>query len=137
MEPQHKAAKPRLGYRQLEAWKLSRRLAIDAVKLTLKDEMGRMKGLCSQIQRCSVSVPSNIAEGEERGSNKDSLRFLYIAKGSLAELRTQLDIAHECGGLGDNEFKQMDALACAVTGLIAGLIRRRRLYEMAGGSAKG
>ena len=46
-----------------------------------------------QIRRAAVSVPSNIAEGDERNTDKESVRFLYIAKGSLAELRTQMDIA--------------------------------------------
>jgi len=50
-----------------------------------------------QIRRAAVSIPSNIAEGDERDTDKDAVRFLYIAKGSLAEVRTQAQIAYESG----------------------------------------
>ncbi|MBR9907103.1 MAG: four helix bundle protein [Gammaproteobacteria bacterium] len=58
-------------------------------------------GLCSQLRRCAVSVPSNISEGANRHSIKDFLRFLYISKGSLAELDTQLTIAVRLGYITD------------------------------------
>ncbi|RUO78356.1 four helix bundle protein [Pseudidiomarina taiwanensis] len=63
-------------------------------------------GLRSQMRRCAVSIPSNIEEGAHRGSRKDFLRFLYIARGSLAELRTQLRIAVRLGYIrsGENEL---------------------------------
>lgn len=58
-------------------------------------------GLTSQLRRCAVSVPSNIAEGAFRHSLKEFLRFLYVAKGSLAELTTQLTIAVRLGYIKD------------------------------------
>lgn len=119
----------RLGYRRLEAWKVSRELAIRLVKLTSGPGMRPFRGLADQMQRSAVSVPSNIAEGEERGTNKDALRFLYIAKGSLAELRTQMDISRACGGLSDEEFEPLDQMAVHATALIAGLVRTRRAFE--------
>ncbi|SFR44470.1 four helix bundle protein [Pseudidiomarina maritima] len=60
-------------------------------------------GLKSQMQRCAVSIPSNIEEGAHRGSSKDFLRFLYIARGSLAELKTQLRIAVRLGYIRSDE----------------------------------
>ena len=60
-------------------------------------------GLKSQMQRCAVSIPSNIEEGAHRGSSKDFLRFLFIARGSLAELKTQLRIAVRLGYIRSDE----------------------------------
>ncbi len=60
-------------------------------------------GLRDQIQRSAVSIPSNIAEGFDRKSNNEFLRFLKISKGSCAELRTQLIIAEQVGLIGKNE----------------------------------
>jgi len=54
-----------------------------------------------------VSIPSNIAEGDERGSNKEAVRFFYIAKGSIAELITQLEIANEIGYICDDVLKDL------------------------------
>ena len=121
----------RLGYRRLEAWKVSRDLAVRLVKLTSGQGMRPFRGLADQMQRSAVSVPSNIAEGEERGTNKDALRFLYIAKGSLAELRTQMDISRACGGLSHEEFELLDQMAVHATALITGLVRTRRAFERA------
>jgi len=79
-------------FEDLDVWKRSSRLAVDAFiavhnlkDFTLKD----------QISRCSLSIPSNIAEGYERDSDQDTIRFLRISKGSCAELRTQLYIAQK------------------------------------------
>jgi len=83
---------PTQTFEDLEVWKRSSRLAVDAFvsiynlkDFTLKD----------QISRCSLSIPSNIAEGIERDSPQDTIRFLRIAKGSCAELRTQLYISQK------------------------------------------
>ncbi len=61
-------------------------------------------GLMSQIRRCSVSVPSNIAEGFGRDSNKDFYRFLKISIGSLFEFQTQIEIAFNLNYISENEF---------------------------------
>ena len=68
--------------------------------------------LCDQMGRAALSVPSNIAEGNDRSSNKDALNFLRIARGSLAELETQLWIAHDVGWLDER--------------MLGGLIRTRQ-----------
>ncbi len=80
------------SFEDLEIWKRSCRLAVDLCK-ALADS--RNLGLKDQIQRAAVSVPSNIAEGKERDSQKEFVRFLRIAKASNAELRTQLYIGKE------------------------------------------
>ena len=81
------------------------------------------------MQRAAVSVPSNIAEGDDRGSNRDTLRFLFIAKGSLSELRTQLDIAHEVGYLSNQDYTNLESAADRVARLISGLIKARNARE--------
>ena len=86
-----------MGYRSfedLEVWKQSCRLAV-RIYGELKD--CRDYGLKDQITRSAVSIPSNIAEGAERDSKKEYIRFVHIAKGSAAELRTQIYIAGEIG----------------------------------------
>lgn len=121
--------KERLGYRNLEVWKVSRALAIDVTKMAASGRWGRLRGLADQMQRSAVSVPSNIAEGEEKGGNRDALKFLHIAKGSLAELRAQIDIAHACEGLTLAEFEDLDSRCHHATALLSGTIRRRQSYE--------
>lgn len=85
------------SYKDLVVWKKAIRLVIltyEIVKVLPKDEM---YALSSQIRRAAVSVPSNIAEGHNRNSDKEFCHFLRIARGSLAELETQLIIANELG----------------------------------------
>jgi four helix bundle protein len=89
------------GFRDLKVWQKAKDLAVQIYKVTQDGAFGRDFGFKDQIRRASVSIPSNIAEGDERGSNKEAVRFFYIAKGSLAELQTQLEIAREIGYLDE------------------------------------
>jgi four helix bundle protein len=77
-------------FEEMEIWKRSSRLAVSVLLLTNKISLYALR---DQMSRSSISVPSNIAEGAERDSDKEFRRFLSIAKGSLAELRTQCYIA--------------------------------------------
>ena len=79
-------------YEDLNVWKESMKLSIEIYN-NLKG--CKDYGIKSQLQRSAVSIPSNIAEGYDRGTNKEYINFLNIAKGSCAELRTQLYIAKE------------------------------------------
>ncbi|MGK5094115.1 four helix bundle protein [Deltaproteobacteria bacterium TL4] len=80
------------SFEDLEVWKKACRLSVDVYKM-LKDT--KDYGLKDQMCRAAVSIPSNIAEGSERHSKADFIRFLRIAMGSAAELRTQMYIAIE------------------------------------------
>ena len=82
------------AFEKLEVWKRGSRLCVDLYRA-----MGhcRDRGFREQITRSALSVPSNIAEGYERNSRPDYVRFLKIAKGSCGELRTQLYIGSEVG----------------------------------------
>ena len=78
------------GYQELKVWQKSMDLAevvYDLIKLLPKSEL---YALSDQMRRASVSIPSNIAEGQQRRSSKEFLTFLSVARGSLAELETQL-----------------------------------------------
>jgi four helix bundle protein len=83
------------GFRELKVWQRSKDLAVKVYKITQQGQFKCDYGLTDQMRRAAVSIPSNIAEGDERGTTKDAVRFFHIAKGSLAELQTQLEIAYE------------------------------------------
>ncbi len=80
-------------YKDLEVWKRSMDIVELIYSLTSKFPSEEKYGLVSQMRRCSVSIPSNIAEGKLRGTQKEFRRFLYHAFASGAELETQLEIA--------------------------------------------
>ena len=85
------------GYRSLVVWQKAKALAVEIYRLTKAEAIRHDFSLVDQLRRSAVSVPSNIAEGDERKSDKDSVRFFHIAKGSLAELATQMEIARDVG----------------------------------------
>jgi four helix bundle protein len=92
------------GFRELQVWQRSKDLAIYIYKVTNTNTFNKDYGLRDQIRRAAVSVASNIAEGDERDTNKDSVRFLYMAKGSVAEIITQAIIAKEIDYFNNEEF---------------------------------
>ena len=85
------------SHHDLDVWKNSIDLVEDIYKLSSKFPKEEVYGLTSQIRRAAVSVPSNIAEGAARQSNKEFIQFLYIALGSLSEVETQVCIALKLG----------------------------------------
>jgi len=80
-------------YEKLEVWKKSLDLVEDVYRLTSRFPKEEVYGLTNQIRRAAVSIPSNVAEGSRRGTNKDFAQFLRVAMGSASELETQLQIA--------------------------------------------
>jgi four helix bundle protein len=87
------------SFKDLTVWQKSFELVKDVYLLTTKLPRSEQFGLISQIQRCAVSIPSNIAEGQQRNSSGEFRQSLGIAKGSAAELETQLLLAKEIYGL--------------------------------------
>lgn len=92
-------------FRDLLVWQKAMSLVTHCYKLANSFPKEEQFALCSQIKRCSVSIPSNIAEGFGRGSNKDYYRFLNIAMGSLFEFQTQIEIAYNLGYVSEPDFK--------------------------------
>ena len=110
-------------YTQLETWQRAMDLAEAVHALTKAYPRDELYGLVSQTRRSAVSVPSNIAEGQGRGSSREFVRFLAVARGSLSELQTQIMLAQRFGYV---EVKQASALieqSWTVARLLNGLIR--------------
>lgn len=115
------------GLRDLMVWQRAKLLAVQIYKITNEEPFRRDFGFKDQIKRAAVSVPSNIAEGDERGSNKDSVRFFFIAKGSLAELQTQLEIAHEIKYITQNVFDDLEQECIKIGKMLGSLIKARSI----------
>ncbi len=111
------------SYRDLIAWQKAMDLVVEVYRLTASFPKSEQFGLTNQLRRCSVSIPSNIAEGQGRSTSKDFVHFLHIAKGSLQEAETQLAIAVRLNFLPAADFQTSAALTGEVARIINGLIR--------------
>jgi four helix bundle protein len=113
------------NFRKLKVWQYAKDIAVSVYRLTKSDKFSKDFGLKDQIQRSSVSIASNIAEGDELGSDRLSRRYFYIAKGSTAELITQLIIAGEIGYI-DNQIREKLLDDCdKVSAMLSKLIQAR------------
>ncbi len=113
------------GYEDLQVWQKAKDLAVAIYRITEEGRWSRDFGLRDQMRRAAVSVPSNIAEGDERGTDKEAVHFFYIAKGSLAELRTQLQIAHEIGYLDEQSAAALQERCIEIAKMLGNLIKAR------------
>ncbi|MCX6894764.1 MAG: four helix bundle protein [Verrucomicrobia bacterium] len=113
------------GFRSLIVWQRAKALAVEIYRLTRSESIKHDFSLIDQLRRSAVSVPSNIAEGDERKSDKDSIRFFHIAKGSLAELATQLEIARDVGYFTAAQVEPLLG-QCAELGKMLGALVRAR-----------
>ena len=107
------------GFEQLDVWKAGCRLTVDVYN---ELRLCRDYGLRDQMQRAAVSMASNIAEGSERRSKQEFIHFLYIAKGSCAELRTQLYIAAKIGAMSPETVSRLTDAAKHVSSMLHNLI---------------
>jgi four helix bundle protein len=108
-------------FEDLISWQKAHSLAISVYQLTSNGPFSRDFGLKDQIQRAAVSVMSNIAEGFERYSRPEFRQFLSIARGSVAEVRSQLHIARSLNYISEQEFTNTYSLCRDVGNLIGGL----------------
>lgn len=110
-------------FEDLDAWKVARDLANLIYDLARSSDVSKDYGFKDQIQRAAVSVMNNIAEGFERGSNKDFAKFMFIARGSVAEVRSMLYLAVDQHYITKEEFKDAQALCVRSSQLCWGLIK--------------
>jgi len=111
------------SYRELEVWKISMDLADKIYDITETFPKNEMYGLASQIRRAAVSIPSNIAEGSARSGTKELLYFINIARGSLAELETQLILSERRKYIDSDTLEQLISIANSVGKMLT------RLYQ--------
>jgi four helix bundle protein len=111
------------SFQNLDVWKRSSRLACD-----IYSELRNCRdyGLKDQMTRAAISIPSNIAEGEERESHAESARFLYFAKGSSGELATQIFIAIEIGVIEKQNGLKLINETREISAMLGALIKIRK-----------
>ena len=110
-------------FEDLEAWKISRDLTKEIYRITTGEKFARDFGLRDQIRRAAVSIMSNVAEGFERDGDKEFVQFLFVAKASCGEVRSQLYVAFDQNYISENDFNIIYAKAIENSRIISGLIK--------------
>ncbi len=116
-------------FEESEAWQKARMLTKAIYKISGDSAFNRDFGLREQIRRAAVSIMSNIAEGFDRGGDRELTRFLFIAKGSAAEVQAQLYVALDARYIGEDQFQELHELAGDTGRLIGGFIRYLKSCE--------
>ena len=111
------------GYEDLKVWQKSMDLVVDTYKLQNCLPNTELYALSDQMKRASISVPSNIAEGQQRKSTKEFSNFLSIARGSLAELETQYKICVRLGYLTKDQITDVLNLCNEIGRMISSLMK--------------
>jgi four helix bundle protein len=121
----------RSNHKDLILWQKAMVLATDVHRLTAKLPKHEIFGLTSQMRRSAVSIPSNVAEGAARRTTRDFIGFLHIARGSFAELETQLLLSRRIGYIDRSDLEpimaSMDEVGRLLNAVISGLKRRLKL----------
>jgi four helix bundle protein len=112
-------------FEKLKVWERAKNLAVYVYRLTAKGKFTSVFGLRDQMRRAAVSMPSNIAEGDEYGSDKQAIRFFRVAKGSSAELLTQSLISREIGYISGEEFSYVSEECKGISAMLVKLIKAR------------
>ena len=117
------------SHKDLDVWKRSMDMVVNIYRLTRQFPSDEQYGLSSQIRRSAISIPSNIAEGSARSSDKEFKQFLYIALGSAAEVETQLILTEKLGYLNSvNDFLvEISDIRKMLTGLISYVNKRKTI----------
>ncbi len=118
-------------FEDLICWQKGRELVKEIYYFTSSKEFSDY-GLKNQIQRATISIVSNIAEGFERGTREEFVYFLYIAKGSCGEVRAQLYAAYDLGYISVNNFKSLSAKTKHISAIIYRLIESLKVSRFKG-----
>jgi four helix bundle protein len=113
-------------HKDLTVWQESIKLVKEIYSLTSEFPKEEVYSLTAQIKRAAISIPSNIAEGAARDSNKEYIHFLYIALGSVAELDTQLIIAGGLNFIDEKDFNEISEKLDSIGKMLSGLIKYRQ-----------
>jgi four helix bundle protein len=119
-------------FEDIESWKRARSFAKSIYEVTASGKFAHDFGLKDQIRRASVSILSNIAEGFERGGDKEFLQFLALAKGSSGEARAQLYVAFDQEYISIAQFEMLTSAATEVSQLISGFMKYLRESTLRG-----
>ncbi len=120
------------AFEEIEAWRRARGLAHKIFSITQRDSIRRDYSLRDQVNRSAGSIMDNIAEGFERGGNREFVQFLYIAKGSAGELRSQLFRMLDRENITAEEYSQLTNDVADIAKMIAGLIRYLQRSKLRG-----
>lgn len=110
-------------FEDIEAWRDARELVRNVYQITSQGRLERDFGLRDQLRRAAVSTMSNIAEGFERGSNREFIRFLYFAKGSAGEVRSQLYVAVDLDYVDQQKADEINERVQTISRRVSGLIK--------------
>lgn len=113
-------------FRELRVWQRSKDLAVFIYRMTATGQFEKDFGLRDQIRRAVVSIPGNVAEGDELDTVSQSIKHFYIAKGSSAEVLTQAIIAYEIGYISKEVFQKIEAECQTISGMLMKLIQARK-----------
>ena len=123
-------------FEDIEAWQLARDMTKAIYVISNDGAFARDFGLRDQIRRVSVSIMSNIAEGFERGGDKEFFQFVSLAKGSSGEVRAQLYVALDAGYIDQQIFSRLSDMATQINRMLAGLMKYLRSSELKGSKYK-
>ncbi|RJP64494.1 MAG: four helix bundle protein [Candidatus Abyssobacteria bacterium SURF_17] len=123
-------------FEDIEAWQKGRELTKEICAISNQGRFAKDYGLRDQMRRASVSIMSNIAEGFERGGNKEFGQFLAQAKGSCGEVRAQLYVALDQQYFDRPTFDRLTDMAMQTSKMLAGLIKYLRNSELKGSKYK-
>ena len=115
---------------------MARKATKEVYEISSREQFSRDFALVNQMRRASISILSNIAEGFERGGDKEFLQFLSIAKGSCGEVRAQLYVALDQNYIDDEKFKQISEELSETSRIISGLMKYLQQSKLRGSKFK-